>query len=146
MASPKNPTHSLIANGWSSMDLEEIFIDSGVLHGKLGKFASTRNDPVMKKIWVAFLAAGMMMVTACNSQPKEKNVTEAKATEPDAAPKFTAAMVDNQKDPSCGMPVAAGIEDTIHYKGKVLGFCSKECRDDFLKDPEKNIAAADMKK
>lgn len=128
------------------MDLAEIFIDSGVFPGKLGKFALTRNDPVMKKIWVPVLAAGMVMMTACNSQPKEKNITEAKTPVADSAPKFTAAMVDNQKDPSCGMPVAAGIEDTIHYKGKVLGFCSKECRDDFLKDPEKNIAAAEMKK
>lgn len=60
--------------------------------------------------------------------------------------KFSPAMVDNKRDPSCGMPVAAGIEDTVHYKNKVLGFCSKECKDGFLKDPEKNISAADLKK
>jgi YHS domain-containing protein len=49
--------------------------------------------------------------------------------------KFTSAMVDNKKDPNCGMPVSAGIADTVHYNGKVYGFCSDECRDAFLKNP-----------
>ncbi len=44
-------------------------------------------------------------------------------------------MVDNKKDPYCGMPVTAGITDTVHYKGKVYGFCSDECKQLFLKDP-----------
>ena len=48
-------------------------------------------------------------------------------------------MVDNKKDPSCGMPVTSIIEDTVHYNGKVYGFCSDECKQIFLKDP-KNLA------
>ncbi len=60
--------------------------------------------------------------------------------------KFTAAMVDNAKDATCGMPVTAGIEDTLHYNNKVIGFCSKECKDDFLKDAAKNFAAVEWKK
>ncbi|HEY5408776.1 MAG TPA: YHS domain-containing protein [Ginsengibacter sp.] len=75
-----------------------------------------------------------------NPEPEVASVTNADTI------KITAAMVDNKKDPSCGMPVSAGIGDTAHYKGKVLGFCSKECKDEFLKDPEKNITAADLKK
>lgn len=59
---------------------------------------------------------------------------------------FRHLLVDNKKDPSCGMPVTAGIGDTAHYKDKVLGFCSKECKDEFLKNPEANLAAADIKK
>ena len=50
-------------------------------------------------------------------------------------PKFTAAMVDNQVDPNCGMPVTAGIADTVHYNGKIYGFCSDECKQAFLKNP-----------
>ena len=50
--------------------------------------------------------------------------------------KYTASMVDNKKDFACGMPVTAGIEDTCHYKNKVYGFCSKECKNEFLKMPE----------
>jgi YHS domain-containing protein len=55
-------------------------------------------------------------------------------------------LVDNKKDPSCGMPVSAGIGDTAHYKDKVLGFCSKECKETFKKNPEGLIAAAELKK
>ncbi len=55
--------------------------------------------------------------------------------------KFTASMVDYKKDFACGMPVTAGIEDTCHYKGKVYGFCAKECKDEFLKKPESYLKA-----
>jgi YHS domain-containing protein len=54
-------------------------------------------------------------------------------------------MVDNKKDPTCGMPVTAGINDTAHYENKVLGFCSTECKNEFLKNPKANIAAAELK-
>ena len=59
--------------------------------------------------------------------------------------KFTTAMVDNRKDPNCGMPVTAGIEDTVHYNGKVYGFCSEECKDAFLKNPVALAKNADLK-
>ncbi len=53
---------------------------------------------------------------------------------------FSNVHFDSDKDLSCGMPVKAGVEDTAHYKGKVYGFCAKECKDDFLKDPEAALA------
>ncbi|MBL0355660.1 MAG: YHS domain-containing protein [Chitinophagaceae bacterium] len=55
-------------------------------------------------------------------------------------PDFTMVHFDLDKDLSCGMPVKAGVEDTAHYKGKVYGFCAKECKEDFLKDPEAALA------
>lgn len=87
-----------------------------------------------------------MLIVSCNNSSKEITTAATVSKVQVDTVKFTSAMVDNKRDPSCGMPVAAGIEDTIHYKNKVLGFCSKECRDEFLKDPEKNITAADLKK
>jgi YHS domain-containing protein len=33
------------------------------------------------------------------------------------------------------MPIKAGIYDTAHYKGAVLGFCSSACKDSFLVNP-----------
>ena len=46
-------------------------------------------------------------------------------------------MVDNKKDPSCGMPITAGIEDTVHYNGKVYGVLFRRMQTSiFLKDPE----------
>ena len=44
-------------------------------------------------------------------------------------------MVVNQKDLACYMPLKEGIGDTVHYHGKVYGFCSKECKNEFLSRP-----------
>jgi hypothetical protein len=35
-----------------------------------------------------------------------------------------------------GMPVMAGISDTLQIEGKVNGCCSREYKDAFLKDPK----------
>ncbi len=58
---------------------------------------------------------------------------------------YSVELVNNKKDPSCGMPVTAGIGDTTHYENLVLGFCSTECKNEFLKNPKANIAAAEVK-
>jgi YHS domain-containing protein len=58
---------------------------------------------------------------------------------------YAVSLVNNKKDPSCGMPVTAGISDTAHYEKLVLGFCSTECKNEFLKNPKANIAAAEIK-
>ena len=47
----------------------------------------------------------------------------------------------SKKDLSCGMPISAGLSDTTTYKGKLYGFCSAECKADFLKDPEAHLTA-----
>jgi len=42
----------------------------------------------------------------------------------------------NTKDPVCGMAItAAAVGDTANYNGKVYGFCSKHCKDEFEKNP-----------
>lgn len=41
----------------------------------------------------------------------------------------------DKKDPVCGMPAFRYLEDTAVYKGNIYGFCSKDCKDEFLKDP-----------
>ena len=50
-----------------------------------------------------------------------------------AAKTYDIALVNNKKDPTCGMPTSAGISDTAHYENKVIGFCSSECKTEFLK-------------
>jgi YHS domain-containing protein len=89
-----------------------------------------------------------LFVTACSNGA---NKTEAIAKDTmtvakDTSNIFEHMLVDNVKDPSCGMPVTAGISDTAHYKDKLLGFCSTECKDAFKKDPDAMIAAAEIKK
>jgi YHS domain-containing protein len=88
----------------------------------------------------------LIFIAACNHSQKtgesanteltDTSSMKPAATADSAKKKFTVAMVDNKKDPNCGMPVTAGIEDTVHYKGKVYGFCSDECKQAFLKNPD----------
>lgn len=53
---------------------------------------------------------------------------------------FKAMKFDNKKDFICGMPISAGIADTANYKGKVYGFCSTGCKDEFKKNPASYLA------
>ena len=47
---------------------------------------------------------------------------------------FSGIQFASKKDLSCGMPLTAGLEDTTVYKGKYYGFCSSECKADFIKN------------
>lgn len=103
----------------------------------------------MKNIIKLSLIAGMMSLVACGGTQQEQAPTTdsimAVQQDSTAAPAYTAEMVDNKKDPTCGMPVTAGISDTAHYENKVLGFCSPECKNEFVKNPKASLAAAEMK-
>jgi YHS domain-containing protein len=57
-----------------------------------------------------------------------------------AQPDFSKINFAVAKDLSCGMPLRAGINDTAHYKGKIYGFCSNECKEKFLKNPENYLS------
>jgi YHS domain-containing protein len=86
---------------------------------------------------------------ACNgTQQEQATATDTSMTiqqDTTATVAYTVEMVDNKKDPTCGMPVTAGISDTAHYENKVLGFCSPECKNEFEKNPKANLAAAELK-
>ncbi|HVM87507.1 MAG TPA: hypothetical protein VMT76_04920 [Puia sp.] len=85
---------------------------------------------------------------ACNNVPKEetKYVSPATIAKDSVQEKFKLTDVDNKLDPSCMMPLTAGIGDTAHYKNYVLGFCSDECKKEFLKNPEAGLKLAQLKK
>lgn len=96
----------------------------------------------MKKIISIVIIAAAF---GCN-QPKTE--TTEKKMEPMATAKDSMVNGDlaklqfaSTKDLSCGMPISAGLSDTTTYKGKLYGFCSAECKEDFLKDPEAHLAA-----
>ena len=105
----------------------------------------------MKKICAITLITGSLFTTACGSNNSKNNtatnVDTAAVMSSDTATaiSYDIALIDNKKDPTCGMPTTAGVSDTAHYDGKVLGFCAKECKDEFLKNPKANIAAAELK-
>ncbi len=95
--------------------------------------------------FITLLSACLIFISACHHQPQTPAEPITMKQADSSIKKFTAAMVDNKKDPNCGMPVTAGIEDTVHYNGKVYGFCSDQCRDAFLKNPEELAKNAILK-
>jgi YHS domain-containing protein len=103
---------------------------------------------VIGKIFTVLVTLLTLAALSCNQQPKAAAAfhSPAYSASDTAKPKFTRDMVDNLNDPSCGMPLTAGIDDTVHYIGKVYGFCSDECRDEFRKNPAQLAKTAVMKK
>ena len=106
----------------------------------------------MKKLCTIALITGSIFITACGSNNNSQNSTATNVdsantmySDTAAAITYDIALIDNKKDPTCGMPTSAGVSDTAHYDGKVLGFCAKECKDEFLKNPKANMAAAELK-
>lgn len=94
------------------------------------------------------LLSAAVVFFSCHQQADQGAAYKSRAyTKSDTSKaKFTRNMVDNLRDPSCGMPLTAVVEDTLHYDGKVYGFCSDECRDDFKKNPKELAKNAVMKK
>jgi len=103
----------------------------------------------ISRFWMMVLLFGGMLLNAgCESAPSAANPPEKDTTMKGAAAasSYSVDMLNNQKDPSCGMPVSAGVSDTAHYNNYVLGFCSSECKAEFMKNPTAMLAAADLKK
>lgn len=44
-----------------------------------------------------------------------------------------------RKDPICGMMADDTKKDTVHYKKNVYAFCSKHCKEEFVKNPEAHL-------
>lgn len=80
----------------------------------------------------------MMVLAACggNSHPvKQAPVNDSMTAMTSEEVAYDTALVSNRRDPVCRMPIRAGIYDTAHYNGAVLGFCSSACKDSFLLHP-----------
>jgi YHS domain-containing protein len=94
----------------------------------------------MKIIFV--ISASILFLASCSNNV-EKKVEATPANNSNDMNKeaslYTPEMVVNKEDFTCGMPVSAGISDTCHVDGKAYGFCSVECKDEFLKNPKKYL-------
>ncbi len=99
----------------------------------------------MKKILSIVVIAAA--IVACN-QPKtatpapatEKKMETMEVKKDTGVHDLTKLDFAYKYDYSCGMPVSAGVSDTATYKGKLYGFCSAECKADFLSKPEEYIS------
>jgi len=93
----------------------------------------------MKKNLFCFLLCAAL-VAGCNRQNKS-TVQETPGSTHNEKAAFKNVKFDNTNDLVCGMPLTAGVGDTAHYNGKVYGFCSKGCKDKFVKSPADYVAA-----
>ncbi len=102
----------------------------------------------MKIIVSSGLAVLIVLTLACgqgNTSASNSATSKVAMADTSAEKSYPVSLVNNKKDPSCGMPVTAGIGDTAHYEKYVLGFCSTECKIEFLKNPTAGLAAAEIK-
>ena len=88
------------------------------------------------RILVAFL---FVFLISCDTKNTPAN--ESANNKPE---KLTLSDMSNKKDPVCEMSLEH-VGDTTLYNGKIIGFCSSECKSDFVKDPSKYIAKAELK-
>jgi YHS domain-containing protein len=94
----------------------------------------------MKNVSFMALLVSVIMLS-CNHKPAG-NMDKTKSTEPQPI-KIRVSQLATDKDLNCGMTLTDDdIGDTTTYNGKIYGFCSAECKADFLKNPQ---AALDKK-
>jgi len=92
----------------------------------------------MKKENCTFLIVLSIFFASCsnadNSSEKNRSHTQAKDTSAVVSKKekFADIQFASKKDTICGMPLSAGIEDTLILDGKVYGFCAPGCKADFV--------------
>ena len=94
----------------------------------------------MKKVFLYSVLAVSVTLGACNQKAATPKADD-KMTSESKGVNIKLSQLATNKDLNCGMPLAEGnIADTATYKDKVYGFCSPECKADFLKDPEAQLA------
>lgn len=62
-----------------------------------------------------------------------KSDTSIPAVKEEPVNKFAGISFASNKDTICGMPLTAGVEDTLQVDGKIYGFCATECKEEFAK-------------
>lgn len=83
-----------------------------------------------------YLFALATTLTACGNaanEEKQPDATAAMAPKEEKTNKFAGIQFALDKDTICGMPLTAGVEDTLMVEGKVYGFCATECKNEFVK-------------
>lgn len=88
-----------------------------------------------------------IILMACQQQSKPTDAliidSSSKPIVTDSVKKIvlTEADLASKKDPICGMPAFRFMKDTATFNKKIYAFCSKECKDEFLKNPKGYIKA-----
>jgi YHS domain-containing protein len=93
----------------------------------------------MKKILIVLF---VVTLASCKQKQAEPEAIIAPAlvqdTTQQAKPKIELAL---NEDPVCKMTVGNDYADTTMYNGKIYGFCSPDCKEEFLKNPASYITS-----
>lgn len=82
---------------------------------------------------IFFCAVGLILSSCGNLSNKE---TKSSAPVPKKTIGIAVTSLALKNDPVCGMDIKKGeISDTTTYEGKIYGFCSIDCKDEFIKAP-----------
>ena len=86
---------------------------------------------------IRYLTAVLVCISAsaCNTNTFKNSTDPEKYADSIRHYGLNQLKITNEKDPVCGMPTLRGFEDTTVYQGKLIGFCSRECKDSFVKNP-----------
>ena len=87
----------------------------------------------MKRSIFSFALVLASLLTYAQETPKVKKVQKKPTTT------VSKQKVVNAEDPICQMSTADHLKETTVYSGKTYGFCSKYCKDEFVKNPKKYI-------
>lgn len=83
----------------------------------------------------------ILAVITLFSCAKKETYTVTESSLMDAKNPLNKLAFNNKIDFYCGMDITKyGVTDTVHYKSKLYGFCSKSCKEEFEKTPEKYLA------
>ena len=91
-------------------------------------------------VFIIFLL-GLNFQYACNpysSSSSSKIVKEVPSSDSEGTPGLTIDQKSlfNAKDPICHMPLKHYLHDTLHYKGRIYGFCAPSCKQAFALNPK----------
>lgn len=95
----------------------------------------------MKKITILAITILSIFSISCGEKKEHKEL-EVKTANDEVmhAAHNLDVKVDNKIDPICEMETKGHVSDTIHYEGKVYGFCSSGCKEEFAKDPSQYLS------
>ncbi|MCX8480763.1 MAG: YHS domain-containing protein [Sediminibacterium sp.] len=91
----------------------------------------------MKYIFYVLVVGFISCNNSNETTKKESNTDNLKKT---TITPYSKNMVNNTIDPVCDMNIENAINDTAHYRDKVIGFCSDGCKKDFDNNAAKYIA------
>jgi len=80
---------------------------------------------------LSFTALSIFLLAACQQSAPKTPPSTATASSTETLPWAT------DIDLVCEMKVDKTTEDTVHYGGKIYGFCNPSCKETFLENPTK---------